>query len=261
MRQIPVWAFLREKGTPPPRFSKVSGLSRGDASSLEAAKVEREITHHLHDDDETEVPKEFLTKAYRYGKTLVPFLKTDEANMKLQTEKSLKVLCFVRTAKASSAVCWRRHDVPQIPRHHFMGGALTVFVPAPGDAPANVALSGTQCTRLHTRSWLAALAHALHEKDMYAVVRYVARANAAPKLGICFPVCRQPYCRPPHRPPAHQAQVRVSDVCVDPVQRGSAPICVPAAARGGQGRAHIRAAAGGAGTHFAHGPGHGGARR
>ena len=50
-------------------------------------------------DCELQVGKEFLTKAYRYGKSLVPFLKTDEANMKLQSEKGLKILCFVKSEK------------------------------------------------------------------------------------------------------------------------------------------------------------------
>jgi ATP-dependent DNA helicase 2 subunit 2 len=99
MLQIPVWAYIRQKPTPVPRFSKVSGLSKADLSNPDVAKVDREVTHHLHDENETAVEKEHLTKAYRYGKTLVPFLKTDEANMKLQTEKCLKVLAFVRSSK------------------------------------------------------------------------------------------------------------------------------------------------------------------
>ena len=82
-----------------PRFSKVSGLSKADLSDPEAAKVDRAVTYHLHDENETQVDKEHLTKAYRYGKSLVPFLKTDEANMKLQADKCLKVLAFVRSSK------------------------------------------------------------------------------------------------------------------------------------------------------------------
>ena len=114
--QIPVWAYIREKSTAVPRFSKVSGLSKGNTADPEQAKVDRVISYHLRDDDETEVSsffsllrefiafevqKELLAKAYKYGKSLVPFLKTDEVNMKLQAEKCLKILAFVKSAKVS----------------------------------------------------------------------------------------------------------------------------------------------------------------
>ena len=52
-------------------------------------------------------------KGYRYGKNWIPFSKVDEAQMKLQTEKSLKVLAFVRSNKVGDA-----HSAAHTPRAH-----------------------------------------------------------------------------------------------------------------------------------------------
>ena len=64
--------------------------------------VTRQRSYHLTDDDETEIDKENLLKAFRYGKTLVPVLTPDEQEMKLKTERCLDVLCFVPASSVSN---------------------------------------------------------------------------------------------------------------------------------------------------------------
>ncbi len=50
-----MWAYIREKKTPVPTFSKVSIPASADVTDLTKAKVDRELSYHLHDDDETKV--------------------------------------------------------------------------------------------------------------------------------------------------------------------------------------------------------------
>ena len=43
----------------------------------------------------------FLHSGFRYGKTLVPFLKVDQQSMKLEADKCLSVLCFTQASCVS----------------------------------------------------------------------------------------------------------------------------------------------------------------
>jgi hypothetical protein len=63
-----------------------------------------------------------------------------------------------------------------------------VFTPAPNDSHAAVALSGSLYCVFIPKLTSAALAHSLYAKDCVGIVRYVARSNATPKLGMIFPV-------------------------------------------------------------------------
>ena len=63
----------------------------------------------------------------------------------------------------------------QVPRHHHLDPLLCVLPPN-DDAEAARAI--------------ACVAAALHEMDSVAIVRYVFRNKAAPKLGMVFPVRR-----------------------------------------------------------------------
>ena len=54
------------------------------------------------DEEGHEIDVEETIKAYRYGKTLVPFSEEDEAAMKLRTEKGLAILGFVKMTKVGS---------------------------------------------------------------------------------------------------------------------------------------------------------------
>lgn len=57
-----------------------------------------------------------------------------------------------------------------MPHHIYIGDSTVVFVPAPGDEQAAVALS--------------ALIHALEETGMGAIVKYAFRNNVEPKIGV-----------------------------------------------------------------------------
>ncbi|RDD39534.1 X-ray repair cross-complementing protein 5 [Trichoplax sp. H2] len=128
-------------------------------------KVKIERSYHLNDEDETEIERENLAKGYKYGKTIVPWLKIDEESMKLKAAKCLSVLGFTKSEN--------------VKRHWLMGDGVVVFMPAPNDEPAGVAFS--------------ALVQALYETDKVAVVRYVYRNNSQPKLGILFPQIKATY--------------------------------------------------------------------
>jgi ATP-dependent DNA helicase 2 subunit 2 len=108
--------------------------------------------------------KEELIKAYRYGRSLVPFHKIDEAQMGFKTSKSFQVLGFL--------------SANQIERESFMSGVYAI-VGEPGNASALRAIS--------------AIARALYEKDMVALVRYVRAENNPPKLGILQPRIKSSY--------------------------------------------------------------------
>lgn len=105
-----------------------------------------------------------LVKAYRYGRSLVPFHKIDEAQMEFKTSKSFHVLGFLPASK--------------IDRESFMSGVYAI-VGEPGNEVAQKAIS--------------ALARALYEKDSVALVRYVRAERNPPKLGILMPRIKASY--------------------------------------------------------------------
>ena len=156
--KINVWSYLRVKSVKPSSFKSLSAVSQTSAQPG-SMKVIMDRSYHLNDEDETEVERADLAKGYRFGKTIVPMLKIDEQAMKFTTTKGMKVLGFTSSTNAKI--------------QNRVGDSVTVVVPAPGDQPAAIALS--------------ALIHALAETDKVAVVRYVARANSAPKIGVCVP--------------------------------------------------------------------------
>jgi ATP-dependent DNA helicase 2 subunit 2 len=121
-------------------------------------EVVNQKTFHLLDDPDKELHSDELTKAYKYGKSLVPFAKFDEANLKWKADSCLKVIGFTERSR--------------VPRHHYMT-TVDCIVSLPSDESAAVALS--------------ALIHALAETNRVAIVRFVKRANSAPLLGVLTP--------------------------------------------------------------------------
>lgn len=115
-------------------------------------------------DNITSTSRAELIKAYRYGRSLVPFHKLDEAQMAFKTHKSFHLLGFLPASK--------------IQRESFMTGVYAL-VADPGNAKAKPAIS--------------ALARALYEKDHVALVRYVRAENGAPKIGILQPRIKSTY--------------------------------------------------------------------
>ncbi|KAI9101648.1 SPOC like C-terminal domain-containing protein [Phlyctochytrium arcticum] len=105
-----------------------------------------------------EIPKDDLVKAYKYGKTLVPFSAADEEAMKLVTDKGMSILGFVKR--------------DQIPRRNFMSNTLAVM-PKPDNARAS--------------KLFYLLMQGLEECNCAALVRYVRCSNANPKLGVLWP--------------------------------------------------------------------------
>lgn len=125
--------------------------------------VERNLSYREYGGGTTSGRDE-LIKAYRYGRSLVPFHKIDEAQMEFKSSKSFHVLGFLSSSK--------------IDRESFMSGVYAI-VGEPGNLVAQKAIS--------------ALARALYEKDNVALVRYVRAEGNPPKLGILIPRIKLSY--------------------------------------------------------------------
>eukprot|EP00051_Salpingoeca_urceolata_P031361 m.11350 g.11350 ORF g.11350 m.11350 type:complete len:625 (-) comp3976_c0_seq2:565-2439(-) len=163
--KVPLWGYVRQARAKLPSMIKLSGLVTVNPADEESGKVDREVTYHKLDDDETQVDKDFLNKVYKFGSDDIPWAKVDEENMKLESTKMLRLICFVEQNK--------------VPRHFYMGDNLLTFTPPPEDPVAAQAVSS--------------LTQALHNLDYVGIVRYVRAKNAAPKIGMIFPHIRPTY--------------------------------------------------------------------
>ncbi|KAI9009701.1 SPOC like C-terminal domain-containing protein [Gaertneriomyces semiglobifer] len=103
-----------------------------------------------------------LVRAYRYGKTLVPFTAEDEEAMKLRTQKGMSILGFLPQSR--------------VPRHYLMSNVL-ILTPEPGNHEAEYYFS----------SLMAALEEGKGEHKFAALVRYCRVDDANPKLGVVIP--------------------------------------------------------------------------
>ncbi|KAJ3154968.1 X-ray repair cross-complementing protein 5 [Geranomyces michiganensis] len=110
------------------------------------------------DEEDADINKEDLVRAYKYGKTLVPLSVEDEAAMKLQTQKGMSVIGFVKREL--------------VLRYHFMSNILYVN-PQPDNPVAQILFPP--------------LMAALRELRWVALTRYVRIDNANPKLGFLIP--------------------------------------------------------------------------
>lgn len=161
--KIPVWAFTKSYEMKFPTLKKQSAIAlRGDEPGQ--CKIKPQRTYFRVDEPDVEVPDDKLVKAYRYGKSLIPFNTIDESSLKSSYDKCLKVLGFTEAAK--------------VPRHHYMATCVC-FVAKPEDNSAGAALS--------------AFIHALAEMERVAIVRYVSRSNASPQLGFLAPYMKSDY--------------------------------------------------------------------
>ena len=107
------------KSEKPISFKKLSAVSQASANPATMA-VKMDRTHHLNDEDESEVMKEQVISGfvlfifvgvscllccwmlgYWYGKDLVPFLSVDQQQMKFKSPKCLKVLGFTKLFNVS----------------------------------------------------------------------------------------------------------------------------------------------------------------
>jgi ATP-dependent DNA helicase 2 subunit 2 len=157
--EIPINLFTKTLIQRLPPAKKYSPYGRGGEGG-----VERDLKYLEIGSSSSFVKKDDLAKAYRYGRSLVPFHKIDEAQMQFKTKKSFQVLGFIPASK--------------IDRESFMSGVYAI-VGEPGNVMAQKAIS--------------ALARALYEKDCLALVRYVRAENNSPKLGILQPRIKATY--------------------------------------------------------------------
>ena len=101
-------------------------------------------------------------KAFRYGKSFVPFSEVDEAQFKFDAQRSMQCLAFV--------------PLEQVPMHLLMGSCKAV-APMPMDTVGAKALT--------------AFIHGMVHLQRGMLVRYVWRENTDPVVGVCFP-CAKP---------------------------------------------------------------------
>ncbi|KAJ3316513.1 X-ray repair cross-complementing protein 5, partial [Blyttiomyces sp. JEL0837] len=182
---IAVHAFAKIKETKMPsgkKWSKVAAEAvdvddeavRGDVSMSRTYTV---VQAALGDDgadgaaggeDDLELQKEDLVKAYKYGKDLVPFSEEDKQAMKLNSTKGLFMLGFLKES--------------DVPREYYLNDPIQV-IPEPNSVRGdNTSLFEAMCVALKT-------------KNMVGLVRYVRIKNAAPKLGILVPhIGRKIWC-------------------------------------------------------------------
>ncbi|KAG1663655.1 X-ray repair cross-complementing protein 5 [Nymphon striatum] len=145
-------------------FKKVSPtiLTSWNKSSVANPKMAlaTDTTYYLNNEEQTEVEREEIIRAYCYGSTMVPFLDEDKINMEYPPQsKCLSVLGFAK-----------RSDIK---RHHFIGDKVDFLFAQKDDDTAAVALS--------------AFIHGLFETDMVAIARYNYGARSSPKLTLLAP--------------------------------------------------------------------------
>lgn len=122
--------------------------------------ISKEVSYHLMDERQTEVPEEEVINGYLYGTTLVPCSNEDMSRMYCSNSpRSMSVMGFTEANRV---------------RHHLRtGNQVLAVIARAGDEPAARAMS--------------ALIHALAELDMVAITRRVYSKNYNPKMGALFP--------------------------------------------------------------------------
>lgn len=105
-----------------------------------------------------EVAKDDVIKAYCYGKERVPWPNDNKELTKMETERCLRLLCFVPA-----------HAIRQ---HMFLGGKLLSFHARSGDDASRTAL--------------AALCTAMNDERVHIIARFCARKNSEPKLLVLW---------------------------------------------------------------------------
>jgi ATP-dependent DNA helicase 2 subunit 2 len=121
--------------------------------------VTNERVYYIADDpDKKPIEKEFITKAYYYGSSLVPVSQADEARLKSEEQKCLKVIGFT--------------DAYRVPRHFYMAGC-DVVVPNP---TSNADIQAT-----------LGIVNEMLKMNKVIIARFVFRNNSTPKLVVLTP--------------------------------------------------------------------------
>ncbi|CAG8508092.1 1836_t:CDS:10 [Paraglomus occultum] len=154
---VNVTMYARTKKASLPSFKKWSVLAENAQDNQQKThEVLRTYSYTVWDDEngvEVHVDKEDLMKAYPYGATLVPAQNFDEEQFKLDTNMALDILGFVR--------------VTEINKDLFLGETLSI-VPQKEDRASALAFS--------------ALAHAMYEKNLIGLARFVKRIRGPPVM-------------------------------------------------------------------------------
>ncbi|CAD5125661.1 DgyrCDS13862 [Dimorphilus gyrociliatus] len=150
--KIPINAYIRVKE------AKSKGFKTVYAKDPESTII-RESTHHLNDEEETEVERKDMVQGHRYGSTLVPFSDEDLQAMKFRSEKCFQVLGFTSRENVN--------------RYMFMGDSTMIVHPEKGDEVAAAALSS--------------LIKACQQMNKVVIVRRCYSASSSPKIGVLEP--------------------------------------------------------------------------
>eukprot|EP00009_Paramoeba_aestuarina_P015167 CAMPEP_0201540286 /NCGR_PEP_ID=MMETSP0161_2-20130828/70863_1 /ASSEMBLY_ACC=CAM_ASM_000251 /TAXON_ID=180227 /ORGANISM="Neoparamoeba aestuarina, Strain SoJaBio B1-5/56/2" /LENGTH=499 /DNA_ID=CAMNT_0047947745 /DNA_START=1746 /DNA_END=3245 /DNA_ORIENTATION=- len=120
-----------------------------------AAKVERKPIYTSLANPDLEIPKDQLVKAYRYGRTYVPFTPADEQMMKYEPDTCMKLIGFTKTGN--------------VPRSDYMS------------SPNLIVPNGTE----GLQKAYSSLVQALYETDRVGIVRLASRKKC--HLGVIIP--------------------------------------------------------------------------
>ncbi|KAI8576665.1 hypothetical protein K450DRAFT_256125 [Umbelopsis ramanniana AG] len=165
---VPVFMYARTYEAKLPTAKKWSALSDTHAGEQALTHdVGKEVSYKIKGSnkqangatEQGNINSYDLEHAYPFGKSLVVITAEDEKFMKIETKAGMFILGFL---SASS-----------IPRDYLMSNVY-VILPRPAD---NMVASAT----------ISSLARALYEQNAYALVRYVAKENQQPKLGVLVP--------------------------------------------------------------------------
>jgi ATP-dependent DNA helicase 2 subunit 2 len=152
----------------------------GDTAGQDLQTVRLARTYQVENDDEAggnmEIEKDEMEKGYKYGRTVVPISRADEAITILETEPSMDIVGFIPAdtvrIKCLSGCIGSADTLFEYKRHLHMS-STNVIVAQKGNSKAAIALSS--------------LIHALYELDSYALVRFVKRKNDAPVMMVLAP--------------------------------------------------------------------------
>jgi hypothetical protein len=153
---IRVWAYAKTKQATLPSLKKRSRDSEGSMNHADVG-FERKYVHE--DDNTEEVEFQYLIKAHAYGREDVPVSKDDADNIKQKSDKEIFVLGYMKGS--------------EIVNEQLMGNA-DIVVP---DKDCPIEMVGV----------FGAFAAALKKRGDVAIVRWVRRANDAPKLFTLWP--------------------------------------------------------------------------
>ncbi|KAI9480796.1 MAG: SPOC like C-terminal domain-containing protein [Benjaminiella poitrasii] len=166
---INIFMYLRTKSIALPRGNKWSAISDGPTHEVVAEQkfvIDKDMSteqeageNFIVDEQEIEVSKDELEKAYRFGKTIVKISDEEMELARLKTEKEMTILGFI--------------PADTFPRNYLYSNA-------------NIITAGNYCTEESALA-LRAFAYALYEKGCLALVRYVPKEDGQPRIGVLHP--------------------------------------------------------------------------